>query len=233
MVTYPRLRHRCLTRTPSEGLSYTHILTPQLIMELRSGVSRLYNSYGVHFAGQNIAQQLGIPSTTTDKGLCAFPTFQPTGYASIGDYAANPGFRISNTLTEAGNLTWVKGRHVLKTDADASFGNVNNYRPSNANGLFKFLGNWTSNSFADFALVYLDSSSLTATSSPQYLVVHNYAAFVQDDFKVHPRLTLNLGLRYDIPEPPSEKRGRWSNYDPSLQQVLIAGNQIRYIASYD
>ncbi len=207
------------------GVSYTRIITPALIMELRSGLSRNYNNYAVAFSHQNIAQQLGISGTTTDPNLWAFPSFQPTGYATVGDYAANPGFRLSYTLTEAGTITWVKGKHVIRAGADAAFGQVNNYRPTNANGQFKFLGNWTSNSFADMVLGYADSTSLTPTSSPQYVRSKTYSAFVQDDFKLSSRLTLNLGLRYELTIPSSELRGRWSNYNLDLNKVVIGSDE--------
>jgi hypothetical protein len=56
-----------------------------------------------------------------------------------------------------------------------------------------------------------------------YHLISNYSAFIQDDFKVSPTLTLNLGLRYELMKPPKEKFGAWSMFVPSLGKIVIAG----------
>ena len=56
-----------------------------------------------------------------------------------------------------------------------------------------------------------------------YHLVSNYSAFIQDDCKITPRLTLNLGLRYDLMKPPREKYGTWSVFVPEMGKIVIAG----------
>jgi hypothetical protein len=206
---------------PVPGLSYFHSFTPSLMMEVRVGLNRNWQYTGSSFLGQNIATQLGIPGLPSGA-FTGFPFFNVTGYSQIGDSASNPNWQVTETYQESANLTWVKGKHVVKFGGEALRGHLYETNTTNANGSFQFLGNWTSNAFADFLLGLPDSASRLENPNVIYMDRNLYGAFIQDDFKVLPNLTLNLGLRYDLILPPSEKYGRWSNFLPSTDQIAIA-----------
>lgn len=90
-------------------------------------------------------------------------------------------------------------------------------------GRANFLGRFTGDPMADFVLGWADTTRRQLDGSGPYHLVSNYSAFVQDDFKVTPSLTLNLGLRYDVMKPPKEKSGAWAVFLPSLGKVVTAG----------
>ena len=67
-----------------------------------------------------------------------------------------------------------------------------------------------------FLLGYLNSDIITLGSTPVYLRNTDCGFFFRDDWKITSRLTLNLGVRYELPLPSHDKYGRWSNFDPAL-----------------
>ena len=208
---------------PVPGLSYFHNFTPSLMAEVRVGLNRNWQYTGSSFLGQNIASQLGIPGLPSGP-FTGFPFFNVTGYAQIGDAASNPNWQVTETYQESANVTWVKGKHVIKFGGQALRGHLYQTNTSSANGSFQFLGNWTSNAFADLLLGLPDSTTRLQNPNVIYLDRSVYGAFVQDDFKASSNLTLNFGLRYDLTLPPSEKYGRWSNFLPSTDQIAISSN---------
>ncbi|MDQ6676249.1 MAG: TonB-dependent receptor, partial [Acidobacteriota bacterium] len=107
------------------------------------------------------------------------------------------------------------GADALRSHTFEAFNNNNR-------GTFNFLGHVTNDPFADFLLGLPDSATRQAGSPGAYLLSTTYGFFVQDDFRITPRLTLNLGLRYEIAKPPVEKYGRLANFVPSLDQIVIA-----------
>ncbi|HEV3201430.1 MAG TPA: hypothetical protein VGZ73_26200, partial [Bryobacteraceae bacterium] len=93
---------------------------------------------------------------------------------------------------------------------------------NNANGSYNFLGRWSGVPFADFLLGLPDSTSRQSRSSPAYLFSTDAGLFVEDQFTVSSRLTVNYGVRYETMRPPYEKYGRMSSFVPELGMVAIA-----------
>ena len=205
------------------GISETRILTPSLINEFRGGLTRTVNQENSTHAGTNYAAQLGITGTTNDLQLAAFPKFTVTGFATIGDSATNP-IRYTVTSFDWNDvLTWNKGRHTLKVGAALLRSRYFQPTNSNFNGTFAFNGRATNNGFADFLLGYNSTTSRKVGTVTNHIYSSSLGAFVQDDYKVLPSLTLNLGLRYEIQDAPYEKYGLMTNYVPSVGKALIGG----------
>jgi hypothetical protein len=208
------------------ALSEKRIFTPKLVNDFRYGRTRTVSVEGANDAGINWAQQLGIPGTTTVPAFLAFPSFKPTGYASVGDNASVPVSFIVNDFDGSDLVTWNHGKHMFKFGGDIL--HVQLFQPTNTdkNGAFtyngKFTDTTTTDALADLFAGYPATSLLMTGGIVNHLFQTNYAGFVQDDYKVSQNLTLNLGLRYELQTLPSEENGQLSNFVPSLGQIVYS-----------
>ena len=207
------------------GLTFTRTLSPTFLNEFRAGLTRTARlENGVH-AGHDYAADLGIPGTSKDPAMIGFPAITVTNMLPLGDDSKSPIQFVSNNLQWADTFTWVRGPHLVKFGADVLRAQFFQLLYGSGRGTFQFLDRWTNNGVGDFLLGYLNYDSITQTKSPSYLLSTNYGFFAQDDYKVSPRITLNLGLRYEIMKPVLEKYGRISNFLPHLGKIIVADDR--------
>jgi hypothetical protein len=111
-------------------------------------------------------------------------------------------------------MSKVIGRHTLKFGGEIRHANIDNIQPNQLTGAFSFNGNGTGNAYADFLIGYLNKSS--AQVQTDYLKVRGWAdaLFVQDDFKLTPHLTLNLGLRWQYDASWTSPLKQLANFNP-------------------
>jgi hypothetical protein len=210
------------------ALSETHIFNPHIVNDLHLGRTRTVSKEAANDGGTNFAQQLGVQGTATDPAVLAFPVFKVTGYATIGDNSSVPISYVVNDYDGSDLVTWNRGRHNIRFGVDIL--HVQLFQPTNTskNGQFTYGGKMTnvngaaSNGLADLLAGYPTSSVLMTGGATNHLVQTNYAGFGQDDYEVSPRLTLNLGLRYELQTLPSELNGQLSNFVPALGQIVYS-----------
>jgi hypothetical protein len=205
------------------GISGTHLFSPQWINEFHAGLTRTVSNELSAHAGTNYAAKYGIPGTTNDPSLEGFPKVTVTGFETFGDNASDPIRYVVNDYNVNDAVTWNKGRHSIKIGADIL--RVQYFQPTNSNfnGTFAFNGRVTNDGLADFLLGDLSSSSRKIGTVTNHLYETAFGAFIQDDYKILPSLTLNLGLRYEIQGAPYEEYGQMTNYVPSLGKVVLGG----------
>ncbi|MBI3207632.1 MAG: TonB-dependent receptor plug domain-containing protein [Candidatus Solibacter usitatus] len=211
------------------GIDYTHMFTSNIIMEARFGVSRNASREKIISDGSDMAKTLGIGGSTSDPLLRGFPLIAVTNYLSIG-YAANQPVQYYVTAWQWGyKLTWIKGKHVMKFGLDYSRYQFNQPYFNNSRGTMTANGVWTGggtatngNAYGDLLLGLLNSSSHTSQTTRNYMREQGYGFFFNDDFKLSRRLTLNLGMRYEIEMPAYDKYDRMSNWLPQYNKIIIA-----------
>ncbi|MBL8217010.1 MAG: TonB-dependent receptor [Bryobacterales bacterium] len=200
-------------------LNYDWTISPNVINHMGAGLSRFRNpNFSLGFNAGAIAA-LGLKGVQFD--LAPTVNFSQS-YTRLGDDIASDNY--FTTIQWLDNLTWVKNKHTLKFGAEiqAHRDNYRNY--GNGGGTFNFShletalpGNANSgNAFASFLLGAVDSGSAYWRDSLPGGRYKYFGWFVDDTWKITPKLTLNLGLRYEFQIPSSDPLGRLSYMDPAV-----------------
>jgi hypothetical protein len=211
------------------GATWNHIWRPDLIMAVRGAWN-----YGF-FTRDNPAQtggallnrQYGIKGGN-DAIPGGFSQMNITGYQTLGIGANNPVARDSQNRQLVGDLVWTHGSHTFKFGSSTlrSQNNIFNIR-NEVIGPFQFNGRYTKDGMADFLLGM--ASQVTWSSRIQVnLRSWNIGTFAQDDWKITPNLTLNLGVRHEVVLPFEDKRDRMGVFDtwtnPARPVLIHAGS---------
>jgi hypothetical protein len=215
-------------------LGWMHNFRPRFINNLHWNFSRNTNEALPFFAyGPNLAAQLGITGTSTSPINYGPPNLSFTNFGGLTDASAALGRNQSSALSES--LTYVRGRHTWMAGGEYRRNQINNRSDQNGRGTFTFSGIRTSAfdangqplagtgfDFADFLLGLPQSSSIRFGSADTYFRGSIYSAFAQDDWRLRPNLTLNVGLRYEFPTPLKEKYNRIANLDIASGFTAVA-----------
>lgn len=209
-------------------LNYTTLLKSNVVNQATLGFNRNYNPFGYAGIGSNFATMLGI------RGLLSagenVPIFSFSGYTPAGGGSGQ--IVVENSWVFSDFVSWNKGRHSLKfgvdfrrqgdntntiADSGFSFSNLETSLPNSPNR------DSTGNSYASFLLGAAHSANINLYVNTVDNRFQYFAGYVMDDWKVTSRLTLNLGLRYDIPWTRRERLGRMSTFDPSVPNPAAGG----------
>ncbi len=232
----------------STGVNYDHVFSPTLFTEARVGVAHLRNSAQQTDYGANDARTIGIPgngpngtdNTLTSSGQVAL-TLGNFSSPLVGYSASLPWLRAESNIDFANNWTKILGNHTLKAGADirrvrddllqgnnnaaaGQFGFVENQ--TSAPGATAFNGSVTGQANDVASLLFNVPSSVgqdTNSTFPAYRQTWLFF-FLADKWQVSPKLTLDIGGRYELYPPATPRRpGGFVNYNPATNQLVIAG----------
>jgi outer membrane receptor protein involved in Fe transport len=203
----------------SGTVAYTRTFSPTLINEFRFSAQRNALKNAIPATSLPTATKLGINQISDD----------PTGPPNLSFTSLSTGFSVQGPTTEFDNtynwsdaLTWVHGRHSLKTGF--------NYTPFQNNTLYDFYvngtyffygtggGSYSQNDLADF-LMGLPDEYYQAPRAPSNIRTYNVAGFLQDEWRVKHNLTLTLGIRYEYNSPKKDLQGRSFSLIPGQQST--------------
>jgi len=220
---------RSKVRAQHLGLGYTHTFSPRVLNDLHGGVFRYsVNALPFNF-GKNVGSDtLGIPNANRgDPNSSGLTNIDVGGMAPLGDSEFLPEHAAENIFQTADTLTWVRSKHSLKFGVDFRRQQRNFYQVTAPRGFFSFGGNYTSDlnsgtqgsGVADLLLGYPQQTEQDFLSGLYPTRYWDLAEFVQDDWRISPNLTLNLGLRYEITAPTN---GRVGNFDLTRAIVVTS-----------
>jgi outer membrane receptor protein involved in Fe transport len=206
------------------GLTYIRNFSPTVVNEFRAGFNRTFNFFSTTEGGRNLADEFGIPNVNINDLTTGLPwfLFDPVPMWT-GTSPFLPFLRGGTSYQLTDNLSVVRGRHRLKTGFDLRRRLDNDFSNFFPRGAYIYAPFFTGNSFADFltgrALV-ITQDLLPGTYGIRGI---EYAGYVQDDLKLHPRFTLNLGIRYEYFPGYVEVRDRNANLDLNTGRAVLAG----------
>jgi hypothetical protein len=207
-------------------LGETHQFGTTVVNEFRIGYIRSFLGYQPPFGAEPLSQDLGIPNANTSPLLGGGALIGNSGsqISYTGDYGDY--FVPEDTYQIADNVSWVKGRHSFKFGANIIWRQVDFFNPIAGKGFFQAAsGEAWSTGFeqSDLLVGWINNYQVGPASGMFHTRSWENGFYGQDDWKVNNRLTLNLGLRYDLLTWPTELNNRMANFDLATGQIVIAG----------
>jgi hypothetical protein len=210
-----------------EGQNFAFALnrarSARMFNELRVGVNGLRRENLPQSAGTDYFSRLGITGPAISGADLGFPTLVLAGYETLGDDPNLPVVRRTRTLHVADALTVDRGRHHLKTGGEFRAYSSDGYNHLFARGQASFQGAFTGNPVADLILGLPSISLLGVNDNRQALRTRAVSGFLQDDWRVTSRLTVNAGVRYEYNTPPYDAGDRMRILDLETLQLQPVG----------
>lgn len=210
-------------------IGYTRLISPRIVNDVRIGAQRyrfndLNDSYGTDYPSK-----LGLPTFNAESGSLQFPSISLSNISAVSGAFTLPVLRAENTFQYADTLTLNLGRHSITAGGDFRAFQQNNYQPQTLSGSYSFTGVFTGKTgasyttgLADFLLGLPATQSILDESGyrAQYVRNKQFDLFVQDNYHVLQRLTLNVGLRWERPGNWTDVLNRWGWFDADAGELV-------------
>ena len=195
----------------------TRVLSPSVVTETRFGYTRFYNSVGTLLAFQrNVVDELGIPGLKGgDPVSWGIPSIGIPNYNGIGDGTDGPFENKNNTLQFLNNTSITKGNHSFRFGGEIRRDQFNQVGNQYGRGSFGFsqvqtqdpLTHSQGDAFASFLLGNVNLTEVAAQIASVQFRATSFALYMDDVWKITPKFTLSLGLRYENTPPWEDKTG--------------------------
>jgi hypothetical protein len=216
-------------------ISETHSFSPNKTNELRYGF--IYTHIVQDLFGPRLFDEYGIKGALNEPRIKGLPNFAINSLSNLGTAAPgaapiaatgsgnSPSDKSGKIYELLDNFSWVVNRHTVKAGIDLQRVTQFIYATNSARPTITFNGTYTGIGLGDFLLGYVQNGN-TSQQQLDSIIQNVYQGYVQDDWKVTPKLTLNLGVRYELSTPFRENRDRQSNFvldqGPCFLQVVQA-----------
>ena len=212
-----------------------HTFTPTMLNELNLGFVRFWRDRNSADAfKRNWVQELGIKGLSPIPLTWAAPSMTPDGFSEIGYSSNNAVFHwVTNAGQIVDNFSLIRGAHTVKAGLTLQFKRLTTIQWGQPDGTYKFSGQFSSpvpvtatsrfNALADLLLGFPSSYSVQTTPFSPHLSYTTIGYYVQDDWKLTPRLTANIGLRWEYYGRPVERDNHIASFDLATGQQIFPG----------
>jgi outer membrane receptor protein involved in Fe transport len=198
----------------------THVFSPNTIGVARFSFVRNKFLLDEHLNHES-PSDLGFEYDPTLPSAAGPPFIQVGGYASVGDPITGPRNTFQNTFDGSGSVSWIHGHHEFKFGGGYRRDQINALQGIASNGFFVFSTFPFSDGFASFLsgqpVVFLQGGG----DFSREIRERAFDAYAQDNYRITSNLTLNLGLRYELPLPATENKNRMNLFVPGAQSRVI------------
>ena len=224
------------TRVQVISASLLTTLSPSKLNELRFGYSRFRTSFRSIDDTFDSSASLGLNFGTGKLGL---PEFDFNG--AIENLGASgfslPRGRLSETFQTLDNFTWIRGRHTIKFGGEYHRYDIQSFNDNLERGILDVnTTTITGDPVIDNLIPFYQGNFFTsadAGNTHRFTFNNGLSFFAQDDIRVRPNFTLNLGLRWEYFGPLSEKHNLLSNFDASGNLVLVGSSTLPHLYNRD
>jgi outer membrane receptor protein involved in Fe transport len=221
--TPPGFTPTVIMNTRTIGAQWVRTLGAKSVNAARFGYTYSTSVEPSAHPNEDFAAQNGILGTSHNAAVLGIPRFTITGYSVIGDLTST----LNGTTHDyhfIDDFSHTLGTHSLKVGGIVSWLKPSPLFYPSPRGNYSYLGGYTNSPFADF-LLGLPTTGSVGVGNPQLNArAWRIGGYIQDDWRASSRLTVNLGLRYEILTPPTEINNKLSNLDLSTGHIIVACN---------
>jgi len=224
-------------------LAYNKVITQSIVGEYRFGFNRFTSFLIAPVLTSPIWPQIpgggpnpGYQPVAAAKAGNSAPIISPSGFGGLGNSRGEPQVRREHGIENVGNVSWLRGKHSFKFGIDVvnhMISETDTPPSQSAFGRFNFDGNFTNNPASPtgtgnaMASMLLGYPTQTAKDyfipGTAHVLSTEFNYYALDDWRITRKLTLNLGLHYEIDTPYHEAHNFWVNFNPVTAAVEIAG----------
>jgi hypothetical protein len=212
--------------THNYSVGYTHTLTPHLVNDIRFG-RQFMNTASLNYwtvSGiKDAGSQLGIPGFDGDVRYNnpGIPDFNISGYTGVNNASTN-WYQDDTTWQGSEQISWTHGAHNIMAGFELRKLITGRTSLNNPRGNFNFTGTFTGNAAADFMLGFPASLTTSTIETRTWVAEWRDGFFVLDNFQLSRKLTLNYGVRYELPTVPYTVNGNARELNPEQTQLVPA-----------
>jgi hypothetical protein len=209
-------------RSQGLALGLTWVASSNFVGDIRFGYARGdYFTYPPNF-GIDGAAAVGLTNVPNDPAIVGgVPKVNIQGFDAVGRHTSTPQFQTPRSWNPRAVFSWNRGEHLLKFGAEFLHVQTRINDLNATIGRMNFENRFTNRAVGDLLLGLPSQLALTSfTVMDQGQDMQFY--FIQDDYRVTPKLTANLGLRYEYATPPRERDNQFANFDPQTGTMIFA-----------
>ena len=213
--------------------AHNWVLSTSWLNEFRAGFNHNVDLDNYENAGKgaDLVASLGLVGLPSAPSSGGFPSFEFGDGSFIPSGGDKPRNILSRVVQFNDNLTYVRSRHTFKAGIDVQYVEYKDqitFFSGEEFGRYQFTGVYTGNAFADFLMGVPQFTGYTINTPDANPYATHVAGYIQDDWKPSDKLTINLGVRYDLRNPMKDRSNQMGNFDRDFPggRVIVANDGV-------